>query len=114
MLGNDKRLGERKKQLNGKRESTIKVIRKEAGLFIGLLFVGLVLLPIAVYSVGQNIFGDYGGHGYGQFFATLSGRIRDGDAVAWFLVLSPYLGWQTLRLMALGWRLTARPNTPRS
>lgn len=100
--------------MSDKRDAIIKAVRKEAGLFIGLLFVGLVLLPIAIYSVGQNIFGDYGGQGYGQFFATLSGRIRAGDTIAWFLVLSPYLGWQTLRLMALGWRLTARPNTPRS
>ena len=114
MLGNDTRLDQRKKKLNGKRDSAIKVIRKEVGLFVGLLFVGLVLLPIAVFGVGQSIFGDYGGQGYNEFFTTLSGKIREGDAVAWFLVLSPYLGWQTLRLIAWGWRRTARPRTSRS
>ena len=31
------------------------------------------------------------------------------EAVAWFLVLSPYLGWQILRLTALGWRLVGGP-----
>ena len=84
------------------------MIRKELALFVGFLFIGLVVMPVAIYFVGQNIFGEYGGHGYGQFFNELSGRIRGGDGVAWFLVLSPYLGWQTLRLIGLGWRLTAR------
>ena len=89
-----------------------KAITRELGLLLGLLFVGMVLLPIAVYVVGQAIFGEYGGGGYGGFFGDLSGRIRAGDAAAWFLVLSPYLGWQTLRLIALGWRLAGRRPEP--
>jgi hypothetical protein len=91
-----------------------RTIRKEAGLFVGFLFLGLIVMPLAIYFVGQTIFGDYGGQGYGQFFADLSGRIRSGDTVAWFLVLSPYLGWQTLRLMLLGWRLASGPTARRS
>ena len=89
-----------------------KLITRELGLLVGLLFVGMVLLPVAVYVVGQAIFGEYGGSGYGQFFADLSGRVRAGDAAAWFLVLSPYLGWQTLRLIAFGWRATGRRPQP--
>lgn len=90
-----------------------KAVTRELGLLLGLLFVGMVLLPIAVYVVGQAIFGDYGGSGYGHFFSELSGRIRAGDAAAWFLVLSPYLGWQTLRLIAFGWRTAGhRPEPP--
>ena len=81
-----------------------KAITREAALLVGFLFLGLVVLPIAIYIVGQAIFGDYGGGSYGHFFSELSGRIRGGDIAAWFLVLSPYLGWQTLRLVALGWR----------
>ena len=91
-----------------------RIVRKEAGLIVGFLFVGLVVMPLAIYFVGQSIFGDYGGHGYGQFFADLSGRIRSGDGVAWFLVLSPYLGWQTLRLMRFAWRLASDPKMPRN
>ncbi len=85
-----------------------KAVIREAALLLGFVFVGLVLLPLAIYFVGQAIFGDYGGDGYGHFFSELSGRIRAGDAAAWFLVLSPYLGWQSLRLIALGWRTAGR------
>jgi hypothetical protein len=96
------------------RSALVKAVRKEVALFTGFLFLGLVVMPIAIYMVGQNIFGNYGGHGYGHFFGELSGRLRSGDGVAWFLVLSPYLGWQTLRLMLLGWRLTgSRKTAPR-
>lgn len=79
----------------------------------GFLFVGLVVLPIGVYLVGQVIFGDYGGQGFAQFYVDLSGRVRSGDGAALFLVLSPYLAWQTLRLIGLGWRLTRRPKVAR-
>ena len=77
---------------------------KEAALFFGLLFLGFVLMPVAIYIVGQQVFGNYGGYGYADFFGTLSGKIRSGEPVAWFLVLSPYLAWQTLRLTVFGWR----------
>lgn len=86
------------------------IARKEVALFVGLLFVGLVLMPIAIYLVGGKVFGAYGGYGYGDFFGTLSGKIRAGDAVAWFLVLAPYLAWQILRLTWHGWRLASRPH----
>ena len=82
--------------------------RKELLLLSLLLFFGLVLMPIAIYAVGGAIFGDYGGHGYGDFFKTLSGKLRHGDGVAWFLVLSPYLVWQVFRLMAFAWRQTGK------
>jgi len=77
---------------------------KETALFLGLLFFGLVLMPIAIYWVGQNVFGRYGGYGYADFFGTLSENIRGGDRTAWFFVLSPYLVWQLLRLTLSGWR----------
>ena len=62
---------------------TLKQIAlKEAALFFGLLFFGFVLMPIAIYLVGQEIFGDYGGYGYADFFGNLSGKIRSGEPVA--------------------------------
>lgn len=85
-----------------------KIVRREVGLLAGLLFLGLVIMPIVIYLIGQNIFGAYGGQGFGDFFGTLSEKIRAGDTVAWFLVLSPYLIWQCLRLMALAWRISGR------
>ncbi len=64
-------------------------------------------MPIAIYLVGQDVFGAYGGAGYGDFFGTLSEKVRNGDIVAWFLILSPYLGWQCVRLSVFAWRTSA-------
>ena len=89
-----------------KKEKSLRHIAlRELCLFLCLLFAGLVLLPIGVYLVGDQVFGSYGGHGFSGFFGTISSKIRDADRVAWFLVLSPYLGWQTIRLTALLWRI---------
>jgi hypothetical protein len=85
-----------------------RIARKELALLVFLLFVGLLIAPIALYLVGERVFGEYGGQGYGDFFGTLTARIRAGDSVAWFLVLSPYLVWQTLRLTAFAFRLAGR------
>lgn len=87
-------------------------VTKETALFVGLLFFGMVVLPIAIYFVGQAVFGSYAGTGYGDFYSTLSGKLRQFDRVAWFLVLSPYLAWQCLRLTALSWRLAGRIGQP--
>lgn len=95
------------------RSALVQALRKETGLLVVFLFLGLVVLPVAIYAVGQGIFGEYGGRGYSQFFGELSGRIRSGDGVAWLLVSSPYLGWQTLRLMLFGWRVTSSRKMPR-
>lgn len=83
-------------------------ITRETALFVGLFFAGFVLLPIAVWLVGDALFGDYGGAGYQGFFSLLSAKIRAGDGVAWFLVLSPYLGVSVLRLMRCAWRLAGK------
>ncbi|MDJ0794012.1 MAG: hypothetical protein QNI98_07185 [Woeseiaceae bacterium] len=85
-----------------------RILTKELALLAILLFFGLVLLPIAIWFVGKAVFGAYGGAGYMDFFGTLSGKIRSGDFVAWFLVLSPYLVWQIIRLTALGWRAVGK------
>lgn len=77
-------------------------------MFTGFLFLGVVLLPVLIYGVGQNVFGSYGGGSLGEFFSRLSGKLRNGDLAAWFLVLAPYLGCQCLRLTALAWRAIGR------
>ena len=83
-------------------------VRKELALLSGLLFFGLVLMPIAIFWVREAIFGTYGGHGYGDFFGTLSAKLRSGDLVAWFLVGSPYLAWQILRALVAAWKSTRK------
>lgn len=92
-----------------KKENSFRQIAlRELCLFLCLLFVGLVLLPVGVYLVGDQVFGTYGGQGFSDFFGEISSKIRAADGVAWFLILSPYLGWQTVRLTALMWRLAGR------
>jgi hypothetical protein len=98
--------------LSDNHSQAVRILRKGTLLLAVLLFLGLVVLPVAVFFVGQVIFGDYGGRGFGQFFLDLSGRVRSGDGGALFLVLSPYLAWQAMRLIGLGWRLTQRPRPP--
>lgn len=88
--------------------SVKKTVLRESALFLVLFFAGLVLLPIAIYWIGPRILGDYGGDGFADFFNSLGGRIRDGEPAAWFLVLSPYLGVQVLRLT----RFAARSRGP--
>lgn len=83
-----------------------KLIR-EAVIFLSLLLFGVLLLPVAVYVVGQSVFGAYAGDGYGEFFAALAGKLVAFEWVAWFLILSPYLAIQTLRITAFGWRASA-------
>ena len=72
-----------------------------------LLFIGMVVLPMVVYQVGQFVFGGYDGAGYGDFYRTIAGKIRGGDIVAWFLVLSPYMVVQCFRLAVKSWRFSA-------
>ena len=70
----------------------------ELALALSLLFAGLVLLPLGIYLTGQSVFGEYGGAGFSDFYGRLSGEVRDGRPVVWFLVLSPYLTLMLLRL----------------
>ncbi len=79
-------------------------------LALSFIFAGLVLLPLAIYFTGQSVFGEYGGAGFSDFYGRLSGEIRDGRAVVWFLVLSPYVILMLLRLTiwAFRWSSAAR------
>ena len=79
-------------------------LKKEAAIFAAMLFLGFVLLPIVVWFVGNLVFGEYGGSGYGDFFGRLGSKMLSGDIAAWFLVLSPWLGLQVVRLALAGWR----------
>ena len=79
-------------------------LKKEAAIFLAMLFLGLIILPVAIWFVGNVVFGDYGGAGYGDFFGNLTLRIVSGNLAAWFLVLSPWLTLQAVRLALAGWR----------
>ncbi len=77
---------------------------KETAILAVLVFLGLALLPLCIYLVGQAIFGEYGSGGFSGFFGALHRELREGEPAAWFLLLSPYLLWQLARLTLWGFR----------
>ena len=81
---------------------------RELAVFLVLLFAGLVILPLSIYLVGRGLFGEYGGSGFSDFYGMLHGEIRSGEPVVWFLVLTPYIAWQLLRLTIFGFRHTGK------
>lgn len=91
---------------------TKNTIAREAAWLAGLLFVGLVILPISIYVVGRSIFGEYGGGGVGDFYSGLLGEFLSGQPTVWFLLLSPYLLWQLGRLTIHGFRRVGRTRAP--
>jgi len=84
--------------MSDKRKSLMHIVRREALTLLLLLFVGVLLLPIAIYMVGGEIFGAYSGSGFGDFYRDIHSDLRDGQSVVIFLVLSPFLIWQLFRL----------------
>lgn len=79
-------------------------LRKETALLAVLLFVGLVVLPLSIYLVGMAVFGEYGNGGFSSFFGALHREFRAGEPAVLFLLLSPYLLWQLMRLAIWGFR----------
>jgi hypothetical protein len=78
--------------------------RKEFMLFLVLLAFGLLVLPALIYLVGNAIFGEYGGTGFGDFYGALLANLVRFNIAAWFVVLSPYLVWQLLRMTFAAFR----------
>jgi hypothetical protein len=85
---------------------------REAAWFGGLLFAGLVILPLSIYLVGNAVFGKYGAGTLGDFYGDLLGKFMAGEPAVWFLLLSPYLLWQLCRLTIGAFRRTGRSPAP--
>jgi hypothetical protein len=83
----------------------VRVLQRELLTLLLLLLVGVFLLPLAVYLVGTAIFGEYTGSGFGSFYRDIHGNLRAGESVVIFLMASPYLVWQLLRLSLNAFRL---------
>lgn len=79
---------------------------RELLLFVVLALGGIALLPLAIFTVGNEVFGAYGGDGFGHFFESILARLGRGDRFAWLLVLSPYLVLQLFRMLGIAWRMT--------
>lgn len=78
-------------------------LRRELILAGILIAVGALLLPVAIYFIGQALLGPYSdeGYGLGRLYGDIFGDLAAGFAPAWILVLSPWLGIQVLRLSLL-------------
>lgn len=83
--------------MSDNRKPLMQILRRETLTLLLFLFAGVLLLPIAIYIVGGEIFGAYSGSGFGDFYRDIHGDLRDGQSVVIFLLLSPYLVWQLLR-----------------
>ena len=92
----------------GKTRSTLK---KEALLLAIMLVVGVLLLPFAIYAVGNAVFGAYGGGEFTDFYGQLLAGAFSGNADLVFLLLSPYLVWQTLRATVQLFRRASQPHS---
>ena len=82
--------------------------KRELVIAAALFCCGFLLLPAAIYWVGRQVIGEYGGDGgilaladqiWADFLAL--------EPAAWVLVLSPYLALQLIRMIRRAWR--ARP-----
>ncbi|MBJ89823.1 MAG: hypothetical protein CMO98_08185 [Woeseia sp.] len=73
-------------------------MKKEITLFLISVLVGITVLPIAIYLVGDLVFGEYGEGGYSGFFIDILTDLLTGTGTIWFLTLSPYIVLQILRL----------------
>lgn len=79
--------------------------RRETAIVAGALLVGLVLLPLAIWSVGQAFIGPYeGGDGALALAEKLWLDALALEPTAWLLVLSPYALAQLCRLLWRAWR----------
>ena len=81
---------------------------RESVLFLWMLLGGLFLLPVAIYLIGLALFGEYGGAGFSAFYANLHRELMAGVPSVWFLILSPYLIWQLLRLTIRAFRVAGQ------
>lgn len=83
---------------------------KEVALLAILGFIGMAVLPLCIWFVGQAVFGEYGSGGVISFFGALQRELFAGEPAVWFLLLSPYILWQVLRLTLWGFRRLGRPH----
>ena len=78
--------------------SAIRIIRQEAILLLIMALIGVLFLPTAIYIVGAEVFGSYAGAGFGEFYREIHSALRTGQPVIVFLLFSPYIIWQLVRL----------------
>ncbi len=84
-------------------------LKTEILLFLGLIALGLWLVPAMIYLVGSRILGPYGDiETLAAFYVDLFGALLAGRGIVWLLVGSPYLFLSLIRLLAWLWRVMNR------
>ena len=74
-------------------------LKFELALTATLLAVGLVLMPAAIYWIGEAVVGDYAGEeGLWGLVRSIWADAGKGRPAAWGLFLAPYLVVQLVRL----------------
>lgn len=78
---------------------TASAVKFELILGLTLLAVGTLALPVGIYWVGQIVIGGYESDaGVAGLIGSIWDDLGRGSVVAWFLVLSPYVVIQLLRV----------------
>ena len=80
-----------------------RTIKREIAIAAALFAVGLLVLPPAIYWVGRQVAGEYGGGPLALADQIWADFVRL-EPAAWLLVLSPYLLLQLVRLIGRTWR----------
>ena len=75
----------------------MQTLKSELVLAAALFAAGLLLLPLAIFWVGQFVVGAYEGDGVGDLIGSIWSGLGQGDATAWILVASPYIAIQLIR-----------------
>jgi hypothetical protein len=93
--------------------SVNRIIRREAILLIIMTLVGVLILPLCVFLVGKFVFGEYAGAGFGEFYRDIHSDLRSGEPDIVFLLFSPYIIWQLIRL-SFGVFFRMSPKNPKT
>jgi hypothetical protein len=77
---------------------------REAVTILLCLLLGLAVMPIAVYVVGQRLFGPYVDGGYGAYLLGLIRSMAQLSLAHWLFALGPYGAVWLWRIWRWGWR----------
>ena len=94
------------------RSGSVNSLKTEVLLLLGLVALGMWLVPALIYLVGSEMLGPYGEiQTISAFYLDLFGFLIDGRGIAWLLVASPYLFLSVIRLLVWLWGVARRTAT---
>lgn len=76
----------------------MNALKFELVLALALISAGMLVLPLAIFWVGQFVVGEFEGGGVVELLGGIWTELSRGSIAAWTLVLSPYFVVQLLRL----------------